>query len=1037
MKTFLVLCSILFTISLSASTPIPVGPEYDTLTDLLAHQPLTNNVAKWYFLKGTNTIGDSGAGDFYWLNGSAAATNADSIFAWGPGRLFKVSAASTNYTVAAGTVVSVVTNVSGGTVTFTVNGRPMNPGQFVWDGTNWTLVNVGPATNALWTSTAQQYVRPIILTNFNPLNVKWFGAVGDGVTDDTASVAAALAFASSNRSSLYFPGATYRVTSPLIYYSRMQIYGDSPEAGSNLADTNTVFLFDHTGDGFIPNPAENPGSGTLFKNFRAVRGPGRETTNALIRLSNTTGSRLENLYLWASGNNSLGVVLSNCFNNSIQNIKIFDDGTNAIGLDFLYPTTVTDFTTGMIQVGNGVGTFINTQNNTFNCVDWEFCATAVKTGHFAGLGNANGSLFQGCHFEASTVADIDCRGEFNVPMTFIGCYFTENGGGTQYLTTSPGDVQNFIIVGVDQPFDGNNAFHYGKFGPFILSGEPFSSGVELYIDGETDLGTSFLGLELFKNNTNTGHYFLRAWHPVLGTNAFWNVTTENFGSMYMQGSRYGQTFLVQQDNGGTMQLGNETNGTPKFGVGGPGVTQITANGTNAVVSAYEKSNWGVDDNNFGFSFYADSGLNSGYFLQNAKDGRLRIGVPSGDQITIKYSGNVGINDTNPPTTLAVKGDVTITGQTFQGQNINTSNNVAIIAQDYPSNTNNFSLLQTDHSNRVVIAAFGTPSVVGGSMVISNNLTIKGVTYASNGVVMPNLVSLYSSNFAGNSLLPIALVDQADTVSIGSGGSNVKLGGDTQINGQLRVEGTNGPTWTSGLGAPTSSHPVGSIYSRSDGSSNSSAYLNVGTTNWIALPGTGSGATNSFSINNTNNFIPYRLNATTLADSSIEQVAPSIAGVHGRLTVLDDANAYNVFSSIGTLTTQGVAVGTNNPVVSGSILGIQVTEAGTLGLTNTPVNSPTVSWHTVGYSTNDVSLKDVTWGAYLTPSPAAVSPGSVWQLASTVGNDTPTNRFAITDQGQISTGVDTNKWQFKGVAVVGGNTNITINVNGTNYTFQAW
>lgn len=74
---------------LIAAAAIPVGPEYDTLNDLLAHQPVPNVAAKWYNLKGRTTIGDGGGGTFYWVNGSTTTTNAGTVFRWGNGRLVR------------------------------------------------------------------------------------------------------------------------------------------------------------------------------------------------------------------------------------------------------------------------------------------------------------------------------------------------------------------------------------------------------------------------------------------------------------------------------------------------------------------------------------------------------------------------------------------------------------------------------------------------------------------------------------------------------------------------------------------------------------------------------------------------------------------------------------------------------------------------------------------------------------------------------------------------------------------------------------
>lgn len=58
------------------------------------------------------------------------------------------------------------------------------------------------------------------------LNVKMFGAVGDGVTDDLVSIQAAVDYASTNKSKLFFPTGTYIVSDSVRLKSDNHIYGN-------------------------------------------------------------------------------------------------------------------------------------------------------------------------------------------------------------------------------------------------------------------------------------------------------------------------------------------------------------------------------------------------------------------------------------------------------------------------------------------------------------------------------------------------------------------------------------------------------------------------------------------------------------------------------------------------------------------------------------------------------------------------------------------------------------------------------------------
>jgi hypothetical protein len=73
-----------------------------------------------------------------------------------------------------------------------------------------------------------------------PVNVLDFGAVGDGVTDDTAAIQAALN-ASQNKV-LFVPAGTYKISATIYTGKRGSILGEGPRA--------TKFLLTHAGVGF-------------------------------------------------------------------------------------------------------------------------------------------------------------------------------------------------------------------------------------------------------------------------------------------------------------------------------------------------------------------------------------------------------------------------------------------------------------------------------------------------------------------------------------------------------------------------------------------------------------------------------------------------------------------------------------------------------------------------------------------------------------------------------------------------------------------
>lgn len=86
------------------------------------------------------------------------------------------------------------------------------------------------------------------------INVKSFGATGDGTTDDTAAVQAAItaASASSAGRTVFFPAGKYKLTSTIQITSAVTIIGESPKSikiGGGIGG-GTWFFLSHTGKGF-------------------------------------------------------------------------------------------------------------------------------------------------------------------------------------------------------------------------------------------------------------------------------------------------------------------------------------------------------------------------------------------------------------------------------------------------------------------------------------------------------------------------------------------------------------------------------------------------------------------------------------------------------------------------------------------------------------------------------------------------------------------------------------------------------------------
>ena len=83
------------------------------------------------------------------------------------------------------------------------------------------------------------------------LNVLDFGAIGDGVADDTAAIQATVTSAIANDKTIFFPDGTYKVTSSIILVSvvgfNLRIYGQSrAHTEIKFYPTTNSYLFDAT-----------------------------------------------------------------------------------------------------------------------------------------------------------------------------------------------------------------------------------------------------------------------------------------------------------------------------------------------------------------------------------------------------------------------------------------------------------------------------------------------------------------------------------------------------------------------------------------------------------------------------------------------------------------------------------------------------------------------------------------------------------------------------------------------------------------------
>lgn len=279
------------------------------------------------------------------------------------------------------------------------------------------------------------------------VSVKDFGAVGDGVTDDTAAIQAAINYCTSmsnRKQTLYFPANNastfYRITSSLTINGRLNIVGDGEFSTTIYADNFTVGQY-------ILNFDNLDADVVYFGGVRNITLRGSNTNARGIRLNNASYWTLKNIQLFTLG---VGVYITGtrCFSNFFEQVTgygiasytvQFDNFTGGGQYEFLGCTfTGTD--------GFYLTNTASTDSLTFYNCNFEQCTTTDA--YIAGT--VSGLTFSGCRSEGldggrSFLIQPDA-GKYVRGLTVTGCTWSTDFGNA-YAVDIGGDVSGFSITG--------------------------------------------------------------------------------------------------------------------------------------------------------------------------------------------------------------------------------------------------------------------------------------------------------------------------------------------------------------------------------------------------------------------------------------------------------------------------------------------------------------------------------------------------------------------------------------------------------------
>jgi hypothetical protein len=374
------------------------------------------------------------------------------------------------------------------------------------------------------------------------VSVKDFGAVGDGVADDTAAIQAAIAYIKTlGGGTVVFPCGNYKVTSTI------SIAGNFGFAGIKLVGNNSQIISTANSHAFLVDAYAGGGAASAPEyRINAVvdglyfYGPGvAQTNSSAIRIYCSANVFIQNCSArnFAKGLDLAGVLIS-----KFENLNLSENGTAIFG----------QFTTTPVAFGLNDNHFISCRiwKNT-KAVYYEQASTASVTFDYCEIEGNN--LSSTGPNDGITVIDLYNAGK----ITFNGCYIEDNKGqyNIKYAGSSAtAGVGSLIFIGTQ----------------FLMSGD---TGYGIYLDSSAGTPNALTMIGCSIGTTFTSDLYIGAGFSVSLINTTINKpitgSVEKLATFingrYVAGgytSGYAPMLLNGSSNGGN--IGGDVNGLLRF-----------------------------------------------------------------------------------------------------------------------------------------------------------------------------------------------------------------------------------------------------------------------------------------------------------------------------------------------------------------------------------------------------------------------------------------------------------------------------------------
>lgn len=283
------------------------------------------------------------------------------------------------------------------------------------------------------------------------VSVKDFGAVGDGVTDDTAAIQAAL---DSGAKKVYVPNGTYKVTDTLLVPRGCQFVGESMFSAIIDGQTLTVPMF--------ADSVSNVLRECVFSDLKFVGNKVSASNDIFYITFGVRESKFEKLWFFSCGGTAVNVLGDIGAGQGGSYYNVFDQ---CVFGDY------TDFSSGSdtstIQ-GDGINAYGSCNAWTVrDCIFWRIKGHGVK---LEGTSSYPLSMWQfinaqpeGCGFYSTTAkAGIYC-GDYTRSINVLGGFFE---GNVSNQATSPWlgagiwvNAANFGQINVRDALFASNGYH--------------------------------------------------------------------------------------------------------------------------------------------------------------------------------------------------------------------------------------------------------------------------------------------------------------------------------------------------------------------------------------------------------------------------------------------------------------------------------------------------------------------------------------------------------------------------------------------------